>query len=177
MLRTLTWTDPRLRMGVLVLVALAILPVAWYLGSPLFLNQTVNEALPPAPVAQVGEAATGATALRSGQFNAIDGLHHGEGTATVYRQPDGTFVLRLDPFKVTNGPDLYVYLSAQPAPTDATQLRQRGAIEVARLKGNVGSQNYELPANVDISQFRSVVIYCKQFNVVFSTAALVAATS
>ena len=177
MLRTLMWTDPRWRMGVLVLVVLAVLPVAWYLGSPLVLNQTVNEALPSAPAAQVGEAAAGATALRSGQFTAIDGLHRGDGTATVYRQPDGTFVLRLDPFKVTNGPDLYVYLSAEPAPTDGAQLRQAGALEVARLKGNVGSQNYALPTNIDLSQFRSVVIYCKQFNVVFSTAALVTATS
>jgi len=177
MLRTLTWTDPRLRIGLLVLLALAVLPVAWYLGSPLFLNQTVNEALPSAPAAQVGRAPTGAAALRSGQFNAIDGLHKGEGTAAIYRQPDGGFVLRLDPFQVTNGPDLYVYLSRYPAPTDSAQLHQAGAVEVARLKGNIGSQNYELPANVDLSQFRSVVIYCKQFNVVFSTAALVTATT
>jgi hypothetical protein len=155
----------------------AALPVVWYLGSPLVLTQTVNEALPAAPAAPVDQTATGATALRSGRFDAIDGLHHGAGTATVYRQPDGTFVLRLDPFRVTNGPDLYVYLSGEPAPTDAAQLHQRGAVEVARLKGSVGSQNYELPANVGLSQFRSVVIYCKQFNVVFSTAALAAATS
>jgi Electron transfer DM13 len=80
------------------------------------------------------------------------------------------------PTRADGGPG-YVYLSGHPAPTDAAQLHQGGAIEVARLKGNVGSQNYELPANVDLSQFRSVVIYCKQFNVVFSTAALVAATS
>ncbi len=43
---------------------------------------------------------------------------------------------------------------------------------VARLKGNVGSQNYDLPADVDLSRFRSVVIYCKQFSVVFSSAEL-----
>lgn len=172
MLRTLTWTDPRLWIGVLVLVALAVLPVAWYLGSPLFLNQTVNEALPSAPAAHVGQASTGAIALRTGNFNAIDGLHKGEGAATIYRQPDGMHIVRLDAFHVTNGPDLYVYLSGHPAPTDSAQLHQGGAIEVARLKGNIGSQNYELPAGVDISRFRSVVIYCKQFSVVFSSAEL-----
>ncbi len=177
MLRTLTWIDPRLRIGVVVLVALAILPLAWYLGSPLFLNQAVNEALPSASAAQVGQATTGAAALHTGQFNAIDGLHKGEGTASIYRQRDGNFVLRLDSFKVTNGPDLYVYLSGHPAPTDAAQLHQGGAMEVARLKGNIGSQNYELPADVDISQFRSVVIYCKQFSVIFSTAELSAGST
>jgi len=64
---------------------------------------------------------------------------------------------------VTNGPDLYVYLSTEPAPTSSAQLHQGGELEVARLKGNVGSQNYDLPADVDLSRFRSVVIHCKQF--------------
>jgi hypothetical protein len=145
MIRTLTWTDPRLRIGLLVLLALAVLPVAWYLGSPLFLNQTVNEALPSAPAAQVGQASTGAAALRSGQFNAIDGLHKGEGTAAIYRQPDGRFVVRLDPFQVTNGPDLYVYLSGYPAPTDSAQLHQAGAVEVARLKATSAVRTTSCP--------------------------------
>src|SRR5215471_6377452 len=142
MLRTLTWTDSRLRIGLLVLLALAVLPVAWYLGSPLFLNQTVNEALPSAPAAHVGRAATGAAALRSGQFNAIDGLHKGEGTSAIYRQPD-SFVVSLDPFQVTTAPQLYLYLSAYPPPADSAQLHQTGAVEVDRLKGNIGSHNYD----------------------------------
>jgi hypothetical protein len=141
------------------------------------LNQTVNEALPSAPAAEVGQTSTGAAALRTGEFNTIDGLHKGEGAAAIFRQSDGRYILRLDPFQVTNGPDLYVYLSGHPAPINSAQLHQAGVVEIARLKGNIGSQNYELPANFDISQFRSVVIYCKQFNVVFSTAALVTAAS
>jgi hypothetical protein len=41
------------------------------------------------------------------------------------------------------------------------------------LKANQGNQNYELPADLDPGAFRSVVIYCKAFSVVFSTAELV----
>jgi len=180
MLQTLTHTTPRLRLGALFILALVVLlPVAWYLGSPLFLNQTVNESLPAgAPATRVNQASTTApVALRSGQFGTIDAIHKGEGTAAVYRQPDGQLILRLDPFNVTNGPDLYVYLSTDPAPTNSAQLHQGGALEVARLKGNVGSQNYDLPADVDLSRFRSVVIYCKQFSVVFSSAELSPAAS
>ncbi len=111
--------------------------------------------------------------LANGQFGAVDGFHKGEGTASVFRLPDGKLVLRLEDFKVTNGPDLYVFLSGHPAPRNAGQVHEGGALEVARLKGNIGNQNYALPANVDLSKFKSVVIYCKQFSVVFSTAKLV----
>lgn len=71
-----------------------------------------------------------------------------------------------------NGPDLYVYLSGHPMPRSSAQLHEQGAFEVARLKGNVGDQNYALPADLDLSTYRSVVIYCKRFGVVFSTAEL-----
>ena len=146
----------------LLVVVLAGSPIAWYLASPLFVNRTVNE------------AATGAglQVLSRGEFGAIDSIHKGEGTASLYRAADGRYLLGLDSFRVTNGPDLYVYVSTQPAPTDAGQLHQGEPVEVARLKGNVGTQNYELPAGVDPARIRSVVIYCKQFSVVFSTATL-----
>ena len=110
--------------------------------------------------------------LASGQFGAVDGFHKGEGTASVFRLPDGKLVLRLENFKVTNGPDLYVYLSGHPAPRNSAQLHEGSALEVARLKGNIGNQNYPLPADADVSKFKSVVIYCKQFSVIFSTAEL-----
>jgi hypothetical protein len=112
---------------------------------------------------------------RSGRFGVIDAVHRGEGSATLLALADGGHVLRLEDFRVTNGPDLYVYLSGHAAPRDSRQLHEGGALEVARLKGNVGSQNYELPADFDPAQFHSAVIYCKRFAVVFSTAELSAA--
>ncbi len=110
--------------------------------------------------------------LASGQFGAVDGLHKGQGSARLFRLSDGQRILRLEEFKVTNGPDLYVYLSGHAAPRNSGQLHEGGAREVGRLKGNIGNQNYALPADLDLSKFKSVVIYCKQFSVVFSTAEL-----
>src|SRR5712692_356081 len=103
MLRTLTLTAPRLPLRALLILALVALPIAWYLGSPLFLSQTVNESLPAAaPAAQVSQASVIVpAALRSGQFGMIDAIHKGEGTAAVYRQPGAQLILRLDPFSVT----------------------------------------------------------------------------
>lgn len=166
-----TALTPRRRLAWLAALAITaiILPAVWYLGSPLFINQMVSERLPAGPP----QAATAQPAvLALGQFGAIDAVHRGEGRVSLLTLPDGSRLLRFDDFKVTNGPDLFVYLSSHPAPRDGSQLHAGAALEVARLKGNIGSQNYELPPGLDLSAFRSVIIYCRQFSVVFSTATL-----
>ena len=47
-----------------------------------------------------------------------------------------------------------------------------GHVDPAKLKGNIGNQNYVVPADADISTFQSVVIYCKPFRVIFCVAPL-----
>jgi len=168
--RQLARMDGRLKLGLLVILILGA-PVLWYLGSPLFVSQTVNEARPLAP----GGASSTQPAtqqLAGGQFGDADAIHRGEGTASLLTVPGGGRVLRFDDFRVTNGPDLYVYLSGHPAPRNSAQLHEGAAFEVATLKGNIGGQNYELPADLDLARFRSVVIYCKRFSTIFSTAEL-----
>jgi hypothetical protein len=110
--------------------------------------------------------------LGSGEFTVVDSIHKGVGTATIYRLADAQRILRLEGFAVTNGPDLFVYLSGHPEPRSAGQLHETADFELARLKGNVGDQNYALPSDLDLEQFHSVVIYCKRFTTVFSTATL-----
>lgn len=110
------------------------------------------------------------TALAMGAFIDIDPIHGAEGSATIYQLPDGARVLRFEDFRSKNGPDLHVYLSTE-APTSTFAGLGADEIHLGALKGNVGNQNYEVPADVDLSQYRSVVIYCVPFRVVFSTAA------
>jgi len=103
-----------------------------------------------------------------GQFKDADSFHKGSGTGTIYQLPDGSHLLRLEDFTVTNGPDLHVLLASSPSPTGRADLGDY--VDLGSLKGNIGNQNYEIPAGTDLSQFKSVVIYCKPFHVVFSTA-------
>jgi Electron transfer DM13 len=114
-----------------------------------------------------------AVIAKSGSFTQIDVLHDAQGTATIYQMPDNSKVLRFEDFRVSNGPDLRVVLSASvnPLTTEEVELNDLD-LELGRLKGNVGNQNYEIPADVDLSLYQSVVIYCRAFNVVFSTAPL-----
>ena len=111
-------------------------------------------------------------AVKTGQFRDADRFHRGSGTATIYRLPDGSHVLRLESLDVTNGPALVVILSPHPNPSSSSDVHQTGYVELAKLKGNKGNQNYTLPDGVDPASFGSVVIYCKPFKVVFSVASL-----
>jgi hypothetical protein len=190
--------DRSRRWPLILIVAAIVLPVAWYLGSPLFLNRHVNDAFPMssratvpagmthqqvedqmAQAAKVNRTMTEAmpsgvaspAALAHGAFTNGDSFHQGEGTATLYHV-NQNLVLRLDPFKVTNGPALHVYLSGHAAPRSRAELHGSGALDLGRLRGNQGAQNYPLPAGVDVGRYHSVVIYCQMFHVVFSTAEL-----
>ena len=113
-----------------------------------------------------------------GEFMDADSFHKGSGTATVYDLgADGRRVLRLEDFRVTNGPDLRVLLANSPNPEGHSDLDDAGYVELDKLKGNVGSQNYEIPEEVSLSDVQSVVIYCNPFRVVFSVATLEGADS
>src|SRR5688500_11390039 len=83
-------------------VAVLIGPLAWYLGSPLILNRTVDESAPSAG----GAGAEARAPLSSGSFGELDAIHKGEGQAVLFTLPDGQPALRFENFKVTNGPDL-----------------------------------------------------------------------
>ena len=110
------------------------------------------------------------TVIAEGQFAGTDRLHMGEGSAAIFQQGDQR-VLRFEDFSVTNGPDLHVILTRHPAPSGRSDVGE-DYIDLGSLKGNVGNQNYEIPADVDLSSYQGVVIYCVPFHVVFATATL-----
>jgi hypothetical protein len=113
-----------------------------------------------------------AVALKEGSFQGADRFHRGSGRATIYRAPDGSHLLRLEDFNVTNGPDLHVILTPHPNPGSRSEVNAPGYVDLGSLKGNIGNQNYVIPNSVDIAVMGSVVIYCKPFHVIFSVASL-----
>ncbi len=110
--------------------------------------------------------------VASGQFSDADAVHKGSGTANLYRLPDGAHLLRFEDFRTTNGPDLVVYLAEHPDPASAADVTEGGFLSLGKLKGNVGNQNYTLPAEIDPGDYESVVIWCELFGVLFSPAPL-----
>ena len=113
---------------------------------------------------------TETTVLASGEFGQIDPIHGASGTATLYRLPNGQQIVRLEDFSSTNGPELHVILTTGTAKETFADVGEY--IDLGLLKGNMGNQNYEIPADVDLAPIKSVVIYCRPFHVVFSVADL-----
>lgn len=107
---------------------------------------------------------------REGQF--IDRIHSGEGTAVVLTDGLQKFLRFEDDFAIDNGPDLNVYLSAGVAADGDAGLFDDDFIDLGDLTGNVGSQNYELPADIDLDKYATVVIWCVRFGVAFNAADL-----
>ena len=119
---------------------------------------TVNEDI----TTTIGQEASTAY---TGEFVGVnDGIHNAEGQVKVLTLNDGTNFLRLEDFRATNGPDLYVYLSTDKGASDFVNL--------GRLKGNVGNQNYEIPEGTDLSKYDSALIWCQAFSVLFGSAEL-----
>ncbi len=193
----------------LIVIALsaAVLAGAWFLASPLFIDETVDEsfdfltadggvdleavmgmqeaeregmkdaimmAAASAPETAMNESMPSAapTVTSRGSFRDADAVHKGSGMATLYELPTGEHVVRLEEFRVTNGPALVVYLAKHPDPATADDVIDGGFVNLGKLKGNVGSQNYTVPADVAIDEYSSVVIWCELFSVLFSPAAL-----
>jgi hypothetical protein len=151
-------------------------PTALIAQQPTAAAMQEKETVAPVVSAPQAPAATAAPsepiALSAGSFTRIDDLHQAEGSATIYQLPDGKRVLRLENFNSANGPDLLVSLSGHPMPRSSDQAHGQGYVELAALKANQGNQNYDIPDDLNLSRFKSVVIYCRAFSVVFSTAEL-----
>lgn len=156
------------RTAALAVVLVATLgPVAWYLGSPLFIRTSLAEPIPGSSDPPAASPGVGSPdGARSGSFVGADEFHFGSGTARVIETAPGTWTVRFEDFSVRNGPDLYVYLSPDPGGY------VDGAVELGTLKATDGSFNTDVPAGTNVAEMRSVVIWCKQFAVQFAVAQL-----
>jgi hypothetical protein len=110
--------------------------------------------------------------LAKGDFHNADKA--GKGTATVYEVAGGKRILRLSDFETDNGPDLHVRLIAADDAKDTDSVKKAEFVELAKLKGNKGNQNYDLPKDVDLSKYKVVSIWCNRFSVNFAAAPLMA---
>ena len=152
----------------ILIVAVLLIGVGWYAFRPerALANKTVSDAMPSELQGQTAKP------LYSGQFS--DGVHPASGTASVYKTADGKMILRLTDLKTSEGPDVHIVFA--PANQSALQSKKPGSglkyEEVALLKGNLGDQNYEIPAGLDVAHNNAVGIYCVRFSAVFGSAPL-----
>lgn len=151
-----------------VVAILIVGGIAFWLISPFWLSTKVEEAFPMVPASEEVGAHVITTStvaiLSQGSFVGFDAVHHGKGTASIIDVDDKTYVRFEEDFSVANGPDLFVGFGK-----DGEYSKKS---EVGRLKGDKGSQNYELPDGFDSEKYNEVWIWCRAFGVPFAKAEL-----
>lgn len=125
---------------------------------------------PSTPATAATPPATSGASLR-GEFHGADKAHKGEGTAEIVKTASG-WEARLTRFSTTRGPDLEVWLVAHPDPKSQSDVTKSKYVSLGRLKSFSGDQSYALPAGVDPAEFKSLVIWCEDFSVLFASAPL-----
>lgn len=165
-----------LRLTISAIVVAIGLGIAWVLVSPLFIDNVVDEQLPevtaPADTSAATATPTGPVQLAGGSFTGADDFHRGQGSATALMLADGSRIIRFEDFEVTNGPDLRIWLTNADTVSTSADVKAAQSIDLGKLKGNVGAQNYSVPEGTDLSDFKHVVVWCRAFGVLFAGATL-----
>ena len=146
--------------GVVIVIAAALY---WFQPQALVIDKKVDEAVPTAEADRGTDSdVEEPEAISEGEFRPL--AHEVSGRVVLLQAGDRRFV-RFEDFEVENGPDLRVYASEATGDDPGEAFVDLGA-----LKGNVGAQNYELPASLDPSSVNTVFVWCRRFSVGFAVA-------
>jgi hypothetical protein len=170
-----------------VAAVLVVIVLVWFQPQKLFFDDHVSEAAPLlAPPARSETAAEGSQnqattppeplattaaggTIATGSFRSLE--HKTTGQASVLQLSDGSRILRFEDLDTSNGPDLRVILSSAPSSAGDKDFGD-DYVELGKLKGNIGDQNYEVPAGIDLGRYSSAVVWCHRFKVGFGVAGL-----
>jgi len=127
---------------------------------------SVREAMPSTP-AEIPPPQL----LAEGQLTAVSETRPSKGQAQLFRLGTGEYLLRLEQFSVVKGPGLHVYLTGSSAPQTADSVL-RDFIDLGAIKAQQGEQNYLMPADIDLTDYRGVVVFSPFFREIYASAAL-----
>ena len=171
---------------VILILALVLLPILWYLIFPAFQSTELNEALPGKQAFEVpeekreafnkamqdtaGEVITKNNGMPNLDFRILAQgpmkakWHDVKGEAIMFKFGDGKKLLRLENFETLNGPKLHIYLGAD--------LEGRDFVDLGPLRATKGNVNYDVPSGTDTAKYKYVMVWCEPFSVLFSYAEL-----
>lgn len=162
------WRSRRLALPMLGTYVVTAGIVGGYLAVTTFVGSTVVEDVPMGrPASEAPRGASLDIELSRGAFAGI--AHPTSGEAAVVELRSGERVLELLDFRTAPGPDLRLYLVAGSVDGDSDP---GDHVDLGALKGNAGTQLYEIPAGVDTERYTTVLVWCRAFSVPFGAAEL-----
>jgi len=118
-----------------------------------------------APVIAQSTVAQQAAFATSGDF--IKKSKKLKGSWSVVERDGKTFIVFADDFRAANGPDLKIFLSPKSVADATGKNAVDGSLNIGELKKTKGTQEYEVPAGVDLSQYGSVLVHCEAYSVLW----------
>ncbi len=90
-----------------------------------------------------------------------------KGSWTVEQRGEKTFIVFSDDFRAANGPDLKIFLSPKSVSDATGKNAVDGSLNIGELQKTKGTQEYEVPAGVDLSNYGSVLVHCEAYSVLW----------
>lgn len=137
-------------------------------------GEDLSDSAPPEE-ATPSETSTEAEPIVLSEGDLISHEHKTTGTVKILQLADGSRILRLEDLSTSDGPRVEVWLTDAPVieGLDGWFVFDDGNFQsLGAIKGNKGNQNYKIPAELDLSDFTSVSLWCVTFAVSFGAAAL-----
>ena len=130
--------------------------------------QTQTQTQTPTQAQTVGEETPISNAgTVTGTFKSAE--HPTQGAMKVVTENGKNYLEFDENFKTDSGPDLFVILHRNDT-LPITGIKEKDYVSIAALKNTSGIQRYEIPENVNLADFKSVAVWCRQFNATFGYA-------
>lgn len=136
------------------------------LAAALAVSLSGAAAFGPAAFAETATASVSVSAeLPSGTF--VKKKKKLKGAWEVVQRGDQTFIVFGEDFRAANGPDLKIFLSPQTVSDVTGKTAVNGALNIGELKATKGTQEYLVPAGVNLSEYSSVLVHCEEYSVLW----------
>jgi len=95
-----------------------------------------------------------------------------KGTWSIEQKEDGNYLVLSDDFKTKNAPDLKFFVSNADYQSVTGGNATNGAVQIAKLSSSKGGQSYKIPASVDTSNYKTLILHCEQYSKLWASTPL-----
>jgi hypothetical protein len=95
-----------------------------------------------------------------------------KGTWSIEQRTDGDYLVLSDDFKTKKAPDLKIFLSNTAYQNVTGKNATNDAVEVTQLSSHKGGQSYKIPANINVSDYSTLILHCEQYSKLWAATPL-----
>ena len=117
--------------------------------------------------AEVSAESTAQTETSTADSSFIKKRYNIKGTWNVSEEDGQSQISFNGDFKTKGGPDLKLYLSSKSIAELKSGDVEATSLKLGVLKSNKGAQSYIIPSDINLSEYKSVVIHCEAFSVLW----------